>query len=133
MKGYIIDLEKATLENTDYRRVLYTGKNSQLVLMCLKPAEEIGAEVHHLDQFLRFEAGVGKAILDGVETEVRDGFSVTVPAGTKHNFINTSATEDLKLYTVYSPPEHKDGTVRKTKSDADNPDNVEEFDGKTSE
>lgn len=133
MKGFIIDLEKATLENTDYRRVLYTAKNSQLVLMCLKPGEEIGAEVHHLDQFLRFEAGSGKAVLDGVETDFAAGWSATVPAGTKHNFINTSATEDLKLYTVYSPPEHRDGVVRKTKMDADNPDNAEEFDGKTTE
>jgi len=133
MKGFIINLEQATLANTDFRRVLYTAKNSQLVLMCLKPGEEIGAEVHHLDQFLRFEAGAGKAVLDGVETEISDGYSVTVPAGTKHNFINTSATEDLKLYTVYSPPEHKDGVIRRTKADAENPDNAEEFEGKTTE
>jgi len=133
MNGYIINLENATLENTDYRRVLYTAKNSQLVVMCLKPGEEIGAEVHHLDQFLRFESGTGKAIIDGVETDISDGFAVVVPAGAKHNFINTSTTEDLKLYTVYSPPEHRDGVIRKTKTDADNPDNAEEFDGKTTE
>lgn len=133
MKGCVINLEQATLDNADYRRVLYTGKHSQLVLMCLKPGEEIGAEVHHLDQFLRFESGKGMAVLDGVPTEVSDGFCVVVPAGMKHNFINTSETEDLKLYTVYSPPEHRDGVIRKTKTDADNPDNAEEFDGKTTE
>ena len=133
MKGYTINIEKETLANTDYRRVLYTGKNSQLVLMSLKPGEEIGMEVHHLDQFLRFEKGTGKAVLDGVEHEISDGFAVVVPAGTNHNFINTSATEDLKLYTVYSPPEHIDGIVRATKAEAEDPANAEEFDGKTTE
>jgi mannose-6-phosphate isomerase-like protein (cupin superfamily) len=133
MNGFTIDLENATLENTDYRRVLYTGKNSQLVLMSLKPGEEIGMETHHLDQFLRFEKGTGKAILDGVEHEISDGFAVIVPAGTAHNFINTSAAEDLKLYTVYSPPEHMDGVVRVTKTEAEDPANAEEFDGKTTE
>jgi mannose-6-phosphate isomerase-like protein (cupin superfamily) len=133
MKGFIIDLEKATLNNTDFRRVLYTGKNSQLVLMRLNPGEEIGMEVHHLDQFLRFESGTGKAILDGVEHELSDGFAVVVPAGTNHNFINTSKTDDLLLYTVYSPPEHIDGIVRATKAEAEDPANAEEFDGKTTE
>jgi mannose-6-phosphate isomerase-like protein (cupin superfamily) len=133
MKGFIANLETLTLENSDYRRVLYTGKNSQLVLMSLKPGEEIGEETHHLDQFLRFESGQGMAILDGVKTEVTDGSAVLVPAGTKHNFINISPTDDLKLYTLYSPPEHRDGIVRKTKADAENPDNVEEFDGVTTE
>jgi mannose-6-phosphate isomerase-like protein (cupin superfamily) len=133
MKGFIIDLEKETLANEDYRRVLYTAKNSQLVLMCLKPGEEIGTEIHHLDQFLRFEQGVGKAVLDGIEHEVQDGMAVVVPAGTQHNFINVSETLDLKLYTVYSPPEHKDGVVRRTKSEAEDPANAEEFDGKVSE
>lgn len=133
MKGYTTNLEKATLENTDFRRVLYTAKNCQLVLMCLKPGEEIGAETHHLDQFLRFESGFGKAIIDGVEAEVGDGYCTIVPAGAKHNFINTSTTEDLKLYTVYAPPEHRDGIIRVTKEEAENPDNVEEFDGKTTE
>jgi mannose-6-phosphate isomerase-like protein (cupin superfamily) len=96
--------------------------------MSLKPGEEIGMEVHHLDQFLRIEAGEGKCILDGVEHEISDGFAIVVPAGTNHNFINTGSTE-LKLYTVYSPPNHKDGTIHKTKADE-----VEEhFDGKTSE
>jgi len=133
MKGFIIDLEKATLDNSDYRRVLYTGKNSQLVLMRLKPGEEIGMEVHHLDQFLRFESGTGKAVLDGIEHDFSGGYAVVVPAGTNHNFINTSKTDDLKLYTVYSPPEHKDGIVRATKAEAEDPANAEEFDGKTTE
>ena len=133
MNGFVIDLEKATLDNTDFRRVLYTGKNSQLVLMRLNPGEEIGMEVHHLDQFLRFESGTGKAILDGVEHELSDGFAVVVPAGTNHNFINTSKTDDLLLYTVYSPPEHIDGIVRATKAEAEDPANAEEFDGKTTE
>lgn len=133
MNGFTINIEKATLDNGDYRRVLYTGKNSQLVLMSLKPGEEIGMETHHLDQFLRFEKGAGKAILDGVEHEVSDGSAVVVPAGMAHNFINTSETEDLKLYTVYSPPEHRDGVVRATKAEAEDPANAEEFDGKTTE
>jgi mannose-6-phosphate isomerase-like protein (cupin superfamily) len=101
--------------------------------MSLKPGEEIGMETHHLDQFLRFEKGMGKAILDGVEHVISDGYAVIVPAGTAHNFINTSTTEDLKLYTVYSPPEHKDGVVRTTKAEAEDPANIEEFDGKISE
>jgi len=128
MKGYIINIEEETRTNGDYRRVLYTAKNSQLVLMTLKPGEEIGMEVHHLDQFLRFEAGTAKVILDGVEHEVSDGWAVVVPAGTNHNVINTG-TDELKLYTVYSPPNHKDGTLQHTKADE-----VEEhFDGVTTE
>lgn len=130
MKGYNTNIEKATRENTDFRRVLYTAKNSQLVLMNLRPGEEIGEEVHELDQFLRFEEGVGKAILDGVESEVRDGSAVVVPAGTKHNFINTGSV-DLKLYTVYSPPNHRDGVVHKTKEEAEADD--EHFDNTTTE
>lgn len=132
MKGYITDIEKATRENEDFRRVLYTAKNSQLVLMSLKPGEEIGEEIHHLDQFLRIEEGEGKAILDGVEHPVGDGSAVVVPAGTKHNFVNTSSDRALKLYTVYSPPNHLDGTVHKTKEDA-MADEDEHFDGKTTE
>lgn len=128
MKGYITNIEKETLENEDYRRVLYTAKNSQLVLMNIKPGDEIGEEVHELDQFLRFEAGSGKAVLDGVESDVGDGVAVVVPAGTKHNFINTGDV-DLKLYTVYSPPEHKDGVIEKTKAD----EYEEHFDGVTTE
>ncbi len=131
MKGYVINLEKDTLENEDFRRVLYTAKNCQLVLMSLKPGEEIGMEVHQLDQFLRFEKGNGKAILDGVEYDISDGFAVVVPAGTNHNIINTSETEVLKLYTVYAPPEHKDGVIRHTKEEAEA--NEEHFDGITTE
>lgn len=128
MKGYITNIEKETRENTDYRRVLYTAKNSQLVLMSLAPGEEIGKETHHLDQFLRFEEGEAKVILDDVEYDVSDGFSVVIPQGTKHNVINTGATT-LKLYSLYSPPEHKDGTIHHTKSD----EKEEHFDGATTE
>lgn len=128
MKGYITNIEHATKENTDYRRVLYTARHSQLVLMCLKPGEEIGEEVHHLDQFIRFEEGEGKAILDGVEHAVSADMAVVIPEGTRHNIVNTG-TDDLKLYTVYSPPEHKDGTVHPTKAD----EKEEHFDGVTSE
>ena len=128
MKGHIVNIEKATRENTDYRRVLYTAKNSQLVLMSLAPGDEIGEETHHLDQFLRFEEGEGKVVLDGVEHTVLDGSAVVIPQGTLHNVVNTGNTH-LKLYTVYSPPEHKDGTVHKTKADE-----IEEhFDGVTTE
>ena|SRR3989344_1891072 len=128
MKGYITNIEKATLENTDYRRVLYTAKNSQLVLMSIAPGDEIGEETHHLDQFLRFEKGEGKVILDGVEHNVSDGFAVVIPQGTKHNVINTGGTH-LKLYSIYSPAEHKDGTIHQTKSD----EQEEHFDGVTTE
>lgn len=128
MKGYITNIEKATLENSDYRRVLYTAKNSQLVLMSIAPGDEIGEETHHLDQFLRFEEGEGMVILDGVSHNVSDGFAVVIPEGTKHNVVNTGSTL-LKLYSVYSPPEHKDGTIHKTKAD----EKEEHFDGVTTE
>lgn len=128
MKGYLTNIEQATLENTDYRRVLYTAKHSQLVLMALKPGEEIGEEVHHLDQFIRFEAGTATVILDGIEHAVKADDAVVIPEGTRHNVINTG-TEDLKLYTLYSPPEHKDGTVQPTKAD----EREEHFDGVTTE
>jgi mannose-6-phosphate isomerase-like protein (cupin superfamily) len=128
MKGYVTHIEQATKENTDYRRVLYTAKHSQLVLMSLAPGEEIGNEVHHLDQFFRFESGQGKVVLDGVEHTVKDGDSVIVPEGAWHNVINTGS-DDLKLYTLYSPPNHKDGTVHATKAD----EQEEHFDGKTTE
>lgn len=128
MKGYIINIEKETLENTDYRRVLYTAKNSQLVLMNLKQSEEIGEETHHLDQFLRFEQGSARVILDGVEHIVEADFAVVVPAGTRHNVINIGDKE-LKLYSIYSPPEHKDGVVEPTKAD----EYPEHFDGVTTE
>lgn len=128
MNGYVTDIERATLENTHFRRVLYTAKHSQLVLMCIPPGADIGEETHHLDQFLRFEQGTGTAVLDGVEHAIKADWAVVVPAGTRHNFINTG-TEDLKLYTVYSPPEHKDGTVHATKADV----REEHFDGVTTE
>ena len=132
MKGFSINIEKATLENGNYREVLYTSKHSQLVLMSLKPKEEIGMEVHEEnDQFFRFEDGQGKCVIDGNEYEVGDGVAVVVPAGAQHNIINTSETEDLKLYTIYSPAHHKDGIVRTTKEEAEA--NEAEFDGMTTE
>ena len=115
MKGYITNIEKASLENKYFRQVLYTAKNCQLVLMSLEPGEEIGAEVHHLDQFFRFEAGEGKVVLDGVEHALSNGFVVVVPAGANHNIINTSSDKPLKLYTLYSPPNHRDGVIHKTR------------------
>src|SRR5688572_19896735 len=118
MKGYVTDIEKDTLKNTDFRRVLYTGKNVQLVLMSLRPKEDIGEEVHTLDQFIRVEAGHGIAALDGVEHKLADGSAVVIPAGTRHNILNSSDKEDLKLYTLYSPPEHKDKTLHPTKAGA---------------
>ncbi len=130
MKGYVVNIEAESLKNEYFRQVLYTAKNSQLVLMSLKPGEEIGAEVHHLDQFIRCEAGQGQAILDNVEHNISDGFAVVVPAGAKHNIINTG-TIPMKLYTVYSPPNHRDGVVHQTKTEAE-ADN-EEFDGQTTE
>lgn len=130
MNGYVINIEKESLANADFRRVLYTAKNSQLVLMSLKPSEDIGEEVHSLDQFIRVEKGSGKAVLDGVEHNLEDGSAVVIPASTRHNIINGPGGE-MKLYTIYSPPEHQDGVVRATKSDAAA--QPEEFDGKTSE
>lgn len=132
MKGYITNIEKASLENTLFRRVLYTAKNCQLVVMSLKPSEDIGEEVHHLDQFIRCEAGQGKAILNGVEHVIGDGFVVVVPAGATHNIRNTSSDQPLKLYTLYAPPNHRDGVVHETKEQAE-ADEGEHFDGKTSE
>ena len=132
MKGYSINIEKATEDNENFRQVLYTAKHSQLVLMSLKPGEEIGEEVHdNLDQFFRFEEGEGKVVIDETEHEVEDGFAVIVPAGSKHNVINTSSEEPLKLYTIYSPPEHRDGVMRQTKEEAEAQE--EHFDGKTTE
>ena len=129
--GYVINIEQASLENKNFRRVLYTAKNSQLVVMSLLPQEEIGEEVHQLDQFIRVEYGQGKTILNEKEYELTSGFAVVVPAGTKHNIINTSETEEMKLYTVYSPPSHKDGTIHATKEIAEATE--EHFDGKTTE
>ena len=131
-KGFVTDIETATTANTDYRRVLYTGKYSQLVLMSLKPGEEIGEEVHDdVDQFFRFEEGEGEVVIDGVRSPVKDGSGVVVPSGARHNVVNTSKDTPLKLYTIYSPPEHQDGVVRKTKKEAD--EQEEHFDGKTTE
>jgi len=131
MKGYVADIGKISLENENFRRVLYTGKHSQLVVMSLLPNEEIGMEVHKLDQFIRIESGAGKAVLDGVEHDIAAEYAVVIPAGTMHNIINTSATEKMKLYTVYSPAEHQDGVVRATKAEAEA--SEEHFDGKTTE
>ena len=132
MKGFVNNIEKETLENTNFRKVLYTSAHSQLVLMSLAPNEEIGMEVHkNNDQFFRFEKGLGKCIIDGNEYEVKDGTAVVVPAGAEHNIINVSLTDDLKLYTIYSPAHHKDGIVRATKAEATA--NEAEFDGKTTE
>jgi mannose-6-phosphate isomerase-like protein (cupin superfamily) len=130
MKYFITNIEHATVDNQHYRRELFTGTHSQLVLMNLRPGEEIGMEVHELDQFIRFEAGEGKVVLDGEAHDVHDGIAVVIPAGTKHNVINTSS-HDLKLYSVYSPPEHKVGTVHKTKEEAER-DTDHHFDGRTS-
>jgi mannose-6-phosphate isomerase-like protein (cupin superfamily) len=132
MKGFNANIEKETLENKNFRKVLYTGKHSQLVLMSLLPREEIGMETHEdNDQFFRFEAGQGKVIIDGNEYEVGNGSAIVVPAGAEHNVINLSDSEELKLYTIYSPAHHKDGIVRATKEEAEN--NGEEFDGITTE
>ena len=136
MKGFNPNIEKETVENTNFRKVLYTGKNSQLVLMALKPGEEIGLEVHDdTDQFFRFEGGTGKVVIDGNEYGVADGYAVIVPQGAEHNVINTSESETLKMYTIYSPAHHKDGTVHVTKEDAERAEKSgdEEFDGVTTE
>jgi mannose-6-phosphate isomerase-like protein (cupin superfamily) len=130
MKGYLQDIESIATKNTDFRRVLYTTKQSQLVLMALKPGEEIGAEVHKSDQFFRVEEGSGEAVLDGVRTPIHAGFAVVIPGGAKHNIINTG-TASMKLYTIYSPPNHRDGVVHHTRAEAE-ADN-EHFDGKTTE
>lgn len=131
-KGFVQNIEKLTVENNNFRKVLYTSKHSQLVLMSLAPNEEIGMEVHNEnDQFFRFEKGTGKVVIDGNEYEVADGFAVVVPAGAQHNVINTSATDALKLYTIYSPAHHKDQIVRTTKAEAMA--SEEEFDGTTTE
>ncbi|OGL87907.1 cupin [Candidatus Uhrbacteria bacterium RIFCSPLOWO2_02_FULL_49_11] len=131
MKGYIANIEKTTLENENFRTVLYTAHHSQLVVMSLNPREEIGEEVHTLDQFIRIEEGEGLAVLDGVEHVLHDDYAVLIPAGARHNVINTSSEKPMKLYTLYSPPEHQDGVVRKTREEAMAKE--EHFDGKTTE
>lgn len=131
MKGFIADIEELTEENTDFRRVLYTGKNLQLVLMALQPGEEIGEEVHaDRDQFFRIEEGQGHIVIDGQRTPVEEDVAVIVPAGARHNLINTG-DEPLLLYTLYGPPEHRDGLVQKTKKEAEGQE--EHFDGRTTE
>lgn len=131
-KGFADNIEAMTLANDNFREVVYTAGHSQLVLMCLKPCEEIGMEAHlDNDQFFRIEKGKGRVVIDGNEYEVEDGFAVVVPAGANHNVTNASDDEDLKLYTIYSPAHHKDGIVRATKAEAAA--NAEEFDGKTTE
>lgn len=119
MSGYHVELEQKTIENENFREVLFTGPKSQLVVMALQPGEDIGMEVHEdRDQFIRVEAGTGKAIIDGEEFALKDGGAVVIPAGAEHNVINTSDSEKMKLYTIYSPPEHADGTIHATKAEA---------------
>jgi len=130
MKGYVSNIEKLTLENDNFRKVLYTDKNSQLVLMSLLPGEEIGEEVHDVDQFLRIEKGMGKAILSDISHDIAAGSAILVPTGTKHNIVNGSNVS-MKLYSIYMPPHHRDGTVHKTKEEAESDD--EHFDGTISE
>ena len=133
MKGYCDNIEQRTVENEDFRRVLYTGHNLQLVLMTLQAGEEIGEEVHEdRDQFFRIEEGSGAVDIDGVENRVEDDFAVIVPAGARHNVRNTGS-QPLRLYTIYAPPEHKDGVVQSTKEEADRRHHDEEWDGKTTE
>lgn len=132
MKGFNGNIEQLTVDNKNFRQVLYTGKHTQLVLMSLLPGEEIGVEIHNEnDQFFRFEAGMGKVVIDDNEYSVSDGSAIVVPAGAEHNVINTSDSEELKLYTLYSPSHHKDGIVRATREEAMA--NEEDFDGVTTE
>lgn len=131
MKGYVENIEKLALENEHFRRVLYTGKHAQLVVMSLAPGEDIGEEVHQLDQFIRIEQGSGTAVLDGVAHAIAGGSAIVIPQGTRHNIINGTQGA-MKLYTLYAPPHHKDGTVHNTKADA-HADTADEFGGKTTE
>ncbi|NTV44421.1 MAG: cupin domain-containing protein [Candidatus Yonathbacteria bacterium] len=131
MNGYVANIEKLTEDNTNFRTVLYTAPHSQLVVMHLQPNEDIGEEVHTLDQFIRIEEGMGKAVLNGVEHDIEDDFAIVIPAGVMHNIVNTSSEKPMKLYTVYSPANHKDGTVHATKAEAEA--NEEHFDGVTTE
>ncbi len=128
MKGYIANIEELTLTNDAYRKVLYTARNCQLVVMRIEPGDEIGEEMHELDQFIRVEAGRGTAVLADVEHEVSDGTALVIPAGLLHNIIN-SGDEPLKLYSIYAPPEHRDGVIHATKADEDE----EHWDGETTE
>ncbi len=130
MKGFIQNIEDIAVKNEDFRQVLYTAKNCQLVVMALKPKEEIGMEVHTLDQFFRVEEGTGEVILDGVHTAIKAGFAVLVPAGANHNIVNTGSVP-LKLYTLYAPPNHRDGVIHRTRAESEA--DKEQFDGKTTE
>lgn len=130
MKGYVENIEKVSLENDNFRKVLYTSANGQLVVMSLQPQEDIGEEIHDVDQFLRIEKGTGKTILNDISQDISDGSVVIVPAGVKHNIINTGA-DSMKLYSLYMPPHHRDGVVHATKAEAGA--DSEHFDGKTSE
>lgn len=130
MKGFVKNIEDISVKNKNFRHVLYTANHTQLVVMALKPGEDIGMETHKLDQFFRVEEGTGEAVLDGVHTPIKDGFAVLVPAATEHNIINTGSAA-MKLYTLYSPPNHRDGVVHPTRADAEK--DTEHFDGKTTE
>jgi mannose-6-phosphate isomerase-like protein (cupin superfamily) len=130
MKGFVKNIEALSVANSNFRQVLYTAQNCQLVVMSLKPKEDIGMEVHKLDQFFRVEEGSGEAILDGVHKPIGTGFAIIVPAGTKHNIVNTGSAP-MKLYTLYAPPNHRDGVIHRTKADAEA--DKEHFDGKTTE
>jgi mannose-6-phosphate isomerase-like protein (cupin superfamily) len=131
MKGFIDDIESLTLGNADFRRVIYTGREMQLVLMTIPPGGEIGEEVHEdRDQFFRVEGGQGEVVIDGKSTKVEGDWAIIVPSGARHNVKNTGK-EPLKLYTIYAPPEHRDGTVHRTKADAER--SEEHFDGRTTE
>lgn len=130
MKGFVQNIESLAVENVNFRKVIYTAKNSQLVLMSLKPQEDIGAEIHKVDQFFRVEEGAGEAVLNGARTAIQAGFAVLVPAGGNHNIINTG-TVPMKLYTLYAPPNHRDGVIHKSRSDAEG--DTEHFNGKTTE
>lgn len=130
MNGFVEDIESLAVGNDNFRQVLYTAKNSQLVLMSLKPQEDIGAEIHKVDQFFRVEEGAGEAVLNGARTPIKAGFAVLVPAGVNHNIINTG-TVPLKLYTLYAPPNHRDGVIHKSRSDAEG--DSEHFNGNTTE
>ena len=133
MKGYCDNIEEVTVANEDFRRVLYTGQNLQLVLMTLKPGEEIGEETHEdRDQFFRVEEGEGTVYIDGAPNKVRDDFAVIVPAGARHNVVNDGSAP-LRLYTLYGPPEHKDKVVHKTKDQADRDHENDEWTGETTE
>ncbi|MBI1960791.1 MAG: cupin domain-containing protein [Candidatus Liptonbacteria bacterium] len=132
MKGFVTNIERAAEENEYFRKVLYTDQRVQLVVMSLAPGEDIGEEVHELDQFIRVESGEGSSVLDGVPHGLKDGFAIVIPQGTRHNIINTSADKPMKLYTLYAPPNHKDGTIHKMKADAE-ADEGEHFDGTTTE